>query len=133
MIEAIKNVVIKNEKIYNVVNNYSPTKLLTPLRFWVTARVYAGNKWQHRIKSFSSSSFPLSTEMQLFYCFHVCAFISFHRKGFFWLNKTINVIPEFRSAMAYCGNISVGRAFIVALKTVMERPLKLATVQKNFI
>ena len=33
MIEAIKNVVIKNEKIYNVVNNYSPTKLLTALRF----------------------------------------------------------------------------------------------------
>ena len=29
MIEAIKNVIIKNEKIYNVVKNYSPTKLLT--------------------------------------------------------------------------------------------------------
>ena len=32
-------------------------------------------------------------------CLCVCVFISFHHKGFSRLNKTINVIPEFRSAM----------------------------------
>ena len=36
-----------------------------------------------------------------------CLFISFHRKDFSWLNKTINVTPEFRSVMVCCGNISV--------------------------
>ena len=27
-------------------------------------------------------------------CMCICVFISFHRKGFSWLNKTINVMPE---------------------------------------
>ena len=27
-------------------------------------------------------------------CVPVCVFISFHRKGFSWLNKTLNVVPE---------------------------------------
>ena len=32
-------------------------------------------------------------------CVYVCVFISFHRKGYSWLNKAINVVPEFKSAM----------------------------------
>ena len=40
-----------------------------------------------------------------------CLFISFHGKDFSWLNKTINVTPEFKSAMVYWGNISVSSTF----------------------
>ena len=42
----------------------------------------------------------------------VCVFISFHRKGFSWLNKTINVMLEFSSAMVYGRNISVSSIFV---------------------
>ena len=40
-------------------------------------------------------------------CVCECVCISFHRKGFSWLNKTINVMPEFRSAVVCWGNNSV--------------------------
>ena len=43
-------------------------------------------------------------------CACVCAcVISFHSKEFCWLNKTINAMLEFRSAMVCCRNISVSR------------------------
>ena len=32
-------------------------------------------------------------------CVYLCVFISFHRKGFSCLKKTINVMPEIRPAM----------------------------------
>ena len=40
-------------------------------------------------------------------CVCVCVCISFHRKGFYWLNKTINVMPEIRPAMLCWGNYCV--------------------------
>ena len=36
----------------------------------------------------------------------VCVVIYFHRKGFSWRNKTINVMPEIRPAMLCWANIS---------------------------
>ena len=47
------------------------------------------------------------------------------------MNKTINVIPEFRSAMGGCENISVSSIFISASETFIERTFKLAIVQKS--
>ena len=31
-------------------------------------------------------------------CVCVCVFIPFHHKGFFWLNRTVNVVPEVQSS-----------------------------------
>ena len=45
-------------------------------------------------------------------CAFVYVFIYFHRKGFSWLSKTINVMPEIRPAMLPWGNISVSRTFV---------------------
>ena len=53
----------------------------------------------------------------------VCVFVFFHRKGLSWLNKTINVIPEFRSTIVCCGNIYVSSAFVSAAKIIIERTL----------
>ena len=64
-------------------------------------------------------------------CVYVGVFISFHHKGFSWLNKTINVMPVFRSAMVCWGNISVSRIFVFTSKTVIERTFKLETVQNS--
>ena len=61
----------------------------------------------------------------------VCVFVFFHRKGLSWLNKTINVIPLFRSAMVCCGNIYVSSTFVSASKIIIERTFNLATVQKS--
>ena len=64
-------------------------------------------------------------------CVCVCVFISFHLKAFSWLNKTINIMPQFRSAMVYCGNISASRDFASGPKTISRRTFKLVTVQKS--
>ena len=34
----------------------------------------------------------------VFVCVCVCVFIPFHHKGFFWLNRTVNVVPEVQSS-----------------------------------
>ena len=39
-------------------------------------------------------------------------------------------MPEFRSAMVCCGNITVSSSFVSMSKTVIERTFKLATVQR---
>ena len=41
-----------------------------------------------------------------------CVFISFHHKGFSWLYKTRNIIPEFRLALLTWGNNSVPSTFV---------------------
>ena len=64
-------------------------------------------------------------------CVYACVFIFFHRKGFSWLNETINIMPEFRSAMVSCRNIFVSRTFVSTSKTIIERTFKLATVQTS--
>ena len=46
-------------------------------------------------------------------CVYMCVFVSFHRKSFSWLNKTINVMPEIRPAMLCWGNDSVISTFVV--------------------
>ena len=45
-------------------------------------------------------------------CVCVCMFISFHRKSFSRLNKTINVMPEIRPAMLCWGNHFLSSTFI---------------------
>ena len=57
--------------------------------------------------------------------------ISFHCRSFSCLNKTINVMLEFRSAMECYGNISVSTTFVSASKTFIARIFSLATVQKS--
>ena len=42
-------------------------------------------------------------------CVYVYVFISCYRRGFSWLNKTINAMPEIRPAMLCWGNSSVSR------------------------
>ena len=59
------------------------------------------------------------------------AFISFHRKAFYWLNKTATAMPEFRSTIVFCENISVSSTFVSTPKTIIERSLKLAIVAKS--
>ena len=46
------------------------------------------------------------------------------------MNKTINVMPEFKSVILCCENVSVSRIFVSASKTFIERAFKLATAQK---
>ena len=53
----------------------------------------------------------------VYVCVCVCVFISFHHRGFSWLNKTINVIPEFSSSMLYRENVFVSRTFVSTSKT----------------
>ena len=62
-------------------------------------------------------------------CLYVCLLINFHRRGFFLLNETINVLPESMSAIICCGNISVSRTFVSASKTFIESTL--TVVQKS--
>ena len=57
-------------------------------------------------------------------CVCVCVFIYFHR-------KTINVLPEFRSPVVCCGNISISMTFVSSSMVVIEKAIKLATVQKS--
>ena len=64
-------------------------------------------------------------------CVCMCLFTFFHQKGFSWLNKTINIMPEFRSAMVCCGNITRSSSFVSMSKTIIERTFKLATAQKS--
>ena len=64
-------------------------------------------------------------------CLCVYVFISFHRKGFSWPNKIINVMPEIRPAMLPWGNISVSRTFVATSQTIIAGSFKLATVQKS--
>ena len=62
------------------------------------------------------------------YCYE-CVFISFHRKGFSWLNKT-NVMPEIRPAILYWGSDSVSSTFVATSWTIIAGTFKLATVQE---
>ena len=64
-------------------------------------------------------------------CVCVCVFISFHRKDFSWLNKTLNVMPEFRSAMLCSGNNSVPSTFVATSLKILVETFKLPTVQKS--
>ena len=56
----------------------------------------------------------------------VCVFISFYCKGFSWLSKTINLMPEISSVIVCWGNISVSKTFVATSET-----FELATVQKK--
>ena len=58
----------------------------------------------------------------------VCVFISFRRKGFSWLTKTINLMPELRSAMVCWGNDPVSSTLVTTSKTIIAGTFKLATV-----
>ena len=64
-------------------------------------------------------------------CVCICVFISFHHKGFSWLDKAIDVMSEVRSTMVCCGNISVSSTFVSASKTIIERTFKLATARRS--
>ena len=63
-------------------------------------------------------------------CVCVCVFISFHRKGFYWLNKTINVMPEIRPAMLCWGNGSVSSTFVSTSLTIIAGTIRLETMQE---
>ena len=55
----------------------------------------------------------------------------FRRKGFFWLNKTVSLLPKLKSAMVCCENISVSSAFVTASKKIIEETFKPGAVQKS--
>lgn len=46
----------------------------------------------------------------------LCMFISFHCRGFSWLNIAIMLMPEFSSAIVCRGNIPVSRTFGLCVK-----------------
>ena len=48
----------------------------------------------------------------VYVCMCMCAFISFHLIDFSWLNKTINVKPEVRSAMVCWENYTVSSRYV---------------------
>ena len=48
----------------------------------------------------------------VYVCMCMCAFISFHLIDFSWLNKTINVKPEVRSAMVCWRNFFVSSRYV---------------------
>ena len=60
----------------------------------------------------------------------VCVFISFHRKGFSWLSKTINVMPEIRPAMLYWVDDSLSSTLVATSWTIIAGNFKLAIVQE---
>ena len=65
-------------------------------------------------------------------CVCLCVFlcISFHCKGFSWLNKTVNVMPEIKLAMLCWGNDSLSRTFAATSQTIIVGTFQLATVQE---
>ena len=50
-------------------------------------------------------------------CVCLCAFISFHLIDFPWLNKTINVKPDVRSAMVCWGDIFVSSRYVKGIQS----------------
>ena len=74
--------------------------------------------WFFASRSLSTLEYTLRYNIyleQLMVCMFLL-FISFHCKGFSWMNQTINVMAEFRSAMACWGNFSVSSTFFAASK-----------------
>ena len=65
-----------------------------------------------QIKYKMPSSHLIGFWNNLLYLLLVCAFIYFHHKKFSWLNKTINVMPEFRSGMLRWRNNFVPSTFV---------------------
>ena len=75
----------------------------------------------------------LEADMRCFYFLflhYLCVFvfIFFHRKGFSWLNKTMKVLPEFKSPVVCWRNCLYQVPFLSESKTIIERTFKLATV-----
>ena len=73
---------------------------------------------------FALMDVPLNIRVCECVCVCVCVFIYFHR-------KTINVLPGFRSPVVCCGNISVSVTFVSSSMAIIEKAIKLATVQKS--
>ena len=76
--------------------------------------------WLKSDSSLPDSSFSVPSQrlsylllVSVCVCVYVCVFVSFHRKSFSWLNKSINVMPEIRPAMLCWGNGSVLSTFVV--------------------
>ena len=65
--------------------------------------------------------------------FFVCVFTSFYLKCSSRLNKKINVMPEFRSAMLYRGNNSVLSTAVATSYKIIAGTLKLATIKRESI
>ena len=65
--------------------------------------------WFYSFKQIVRTLVTLTARARACVCVCVRVCISFHRKGFSWLNKTINVMPEIRPAMLCWGNYSVSR------------------------
>ena len=103
-LNSVQPVCDLNASFANVVKDASVT-------WWVEHDLFAPASPEH-IKKISARSFELMSA-RMYVCVHV--FISFHRNGLSWLNKTINVMPEIRPAMLCWGNISVSRTFVAAL------------------
>ena len=79
----------------------------------------------HSFQAFVLIMFALmDVPLNIRVCECVCVFIYFHR-------KTINVLPEFRSPVVCCGNISISMTFVSSSMVIIEKAIKLATVQKS--
>ena len=128
-----------NWKYSDNVSNRSLT--LFWLDFWLDAQWLGGVKIPHN--RYSTSSRPWGKSLGtiinklkwlrldqkfsgLLHYFAYVSTISFHRKGFFWLNKTINLMPEVKSAMVRWRNISASSTFVATSYTIIARTFTLS-------